>query len=184
MNLPSKFRETCRVGRLKLSRPSREEVCADISGSNEIKFRISAQIEKHIDHMRVHYSVLPQPDHPSRKSLEPAVMTGNCRLSLACAWQSFLRELRAALGRVYRHRLHRAPAQHHAAAQALRAVEAVFEVVGAPPQTVAVLIARDTQAAQGDGLVEQLRVDFRTGPASDLEGVCSCTPTVVPKPYY
>src|SRR3569832_2281898 len=120
MNLPSKFRETCRVGRLKLSRPSREEVCADISGSNEIKFRISAQIEKHIDHMRVHYSVLPQPDHPSRKSLEPAVMTVNCRLSLACAWQSFLLELRAALGRLYRHRLHRAPAQHHAAAQALR----------------------------------------------------------------
>src|SRR3569832_346031 len=70
MNLPSKFRETCRVGRLKLSRPSREEVCADISGSNEIKYRISAQIENHIDHMRVHYSVPPQPDLPSRKSLD------------------------------------------------------------------------------------------------------------------
>src|SRR3569832_2620028 len=70
MNLPSKFRETCRVGRLKQPRPSREEVCADITGSNEIKYRISAQIEKHIDHMREHYSVPPQPDHPSRKSLD------------------------------------------------------------------------------------------------------------------
>src|SRR3569832_549489 len=70
MNLTSKLRETCRVGRVKLCRPSREEVCADISGSNEIKYRISAQIENHIDHMRVHYSVPPQPDHPSRKSLD------------------------------------------------------------------------------------------------------------------
>src|SRR3569623_992438 len=98
-------------------------------------------------------------------------MTVNCRLSLACAWQSFLLELRAALGRLYRHRLHRAPAQHHAAAQALRAGEAVFEGGGAPPPRGAVVIARDTQAAQGDGLFEQLRVDFRSGPAADLEGV-------------
>src|SRR3569832_2546562 len=107
-------------------------------------------------------------------------MTVNCRLSLACAWQSFLLELRAALGRLYRHRLHRAPAQHHAAAQALRAVEAVIEVVGAPPHRVAEVIARDTQAAQGDGHVEQLRVDYLTGPAAALEGVFACTQTVGP----
>src|SRR3569832_206025 len=109
-------------------------------------------------------------------------MTVNCRLSLACAWQSFLLELRAALGRLYRHRLHRAPAQHLAAAQALRAGEAVFEVVGAPPHSVAVVFARDSLAAQGDGLVEQLRVDFRTGPAADLEGENTNTQTDNPKP--